>query len=446
MRAAAVRSVVILVASVALAGGSVLAGVAHAADPVTPANRPTPLPGLVNGEVPPTRLARLSSTCVAAREAAPSLMRLFTMARQANVALGAEECYRTLADQVRYAQQAQQPGANPACVARISHGPDGRPVGNSFHGWGKAADLTDAAGSLTFGSRGFAFMSAAAASVGWNHPAFARPGTACPEPWHWEWVGDGGALGRDTKRGDAVALLPARKDRGYAVVTGLGAVSPHGRFTARGSAAGIPIAWVVVGAGSRPQRDGYWMVGADGGVFTFGRAGFHGSLGGVRLIEPVVGMAPTPTGRGYWLTAWDGGVFAFGDARFAGSMGGRRLVSPVVAMAATPSGRGYWLVASDGGVFAFGDARFAGSMGGRRLVSPVVGMAATPSGRGYWLVASDGGVFAFGDARFHGSLAPLRPSSPVVGIVARHGGDGYWMPLADGSVAAFGRARHFGNG
>jgi len=359
----------------------------------------------VNGEVPHTRLVRVGPNCVAAREAAPSLMRIFTMARQANVALGAEECYRTLADQVRYATQAQQPGNNPACVARISRGPDGRPVGNSFHGWGKATDLTEAGGSLTFASGGYAFMKRVAGSVGWNHPAFAEPGgSACPEPWHWEWVGDGGALRAGGLRGDAVALLPARRDRGYATVTGLGALSTHGEFVARGSAAGTPLAWVVVGAAPTPRRDGYWMVGADGGVFTFGRARFRGSLGGVRLVEPVNGIASTRRGNGYWLVAWDGGVFSFGDARFFGSMGGRR------------------------------------------LVSPVVGMAATPTGKGYWLVASDGGVFSFGDARFHGSLAPLRPQSPAVAIVPTLAGRGYWIELADASVGALGDARHFGNG
>jgi hypothetical protein len=422
-------------------------GGAAAADPVVAANRPTPLPGAVNGEVPPGRLVRVGPGCVAAREAAPSLARVFAMARQANVALGAEECYRTLADQVRYATQAQQPGNNPACVASISRGPDGRPVGNSFHGWGKAVDLTEGGASLTFGSRGFGFMQQVAASVGWNHPAFARPGgSACPEPWHWEWVGDGGRLGLDHKRGDTVALVPAPRDRGYATVTGLGALRARGRFADRGSARRTPISWVVVGAAPTPRRTGYWMVAADGGVFSYGRARFHGSLGNLRLVEPVVGMAATPTGRGYHLVAWDGGVFAFGDARFSGSMGGRRLVSPVVGIAPTRSGRGYWLVASDGGVFAFGDARFRGSMGGRRLVSPVVGMAATRSGRGYWLVASDGGVFTFGDARFHGSLGANRPASPAVSITATRTGRGYWIGLADGTVAAFGDARHFGDG
>src|SRR5258708_24930979 len=90
---------------------------AGAGSPITPANRPTPLPNAVNGEVAPSRLVNVGPNCIAAREAAPSLMRIFTMARQAQVALGAEECYRTLANEVKFANQANQPGNNPACVS-----------------------------------------------------------------------------------------------------------------------------------------------------------------------------------------------------------------------------------------------------------------------------------------------------------------------------------------
>ena len=43
---------------------------AGAASPITPANRPTPLPNAVNGEVPPSRLVNVIPNCIAAREAA----------------------------------------------------------------------------------------------------------------------------------------------------------------------------------------------------------------------------------------------------------------------------------------------------------------------------------------------------------------------------------------
>src|SRR6478736_2891806 len=238
---------------------------AGAVSPITPANRPLPLPNAVNGEVPRSRLVNVAPGCVAAREAAPSLMRIFTMARQAQIALGAEECYRTLADEVKYANQANQPGNNPACVASVSRAPNGAPIGNSYHGWGKAVDLTDGVNSLRFSSPGYGFMKYWAGSVGWNHPAFAEPGgSTCPEPWHWEWVGDGGTLGATRKRGDVVALLPSANDQGYATVTGLGGLRPHGNFVNRGSAANIPLLWVMIGATTTRNRGGYWMVAADG--------------------------------------------------------------------------------------------------------------------------------------------------------------------------------------
>jgi hypothetical protein len=439
------KRLVVLFALVAVLG--IDAVPAGAVSPITPANRPLPLVNAVNGEVPLSRLVNVAPNCIAAREAASSLMRIFTMARQAQVALGADECYRTLANEVKFANQANQPGNNPACVASVGQSSSGRPVGRSMHGWGKAVDLTDFGASLTFQSGGYAFMKQVAGSVGWNHPAFAEPGgSTCPEPWHWEWVGDGGTLHATPKRGDAVALLPSANDRGYATVTGLGALGIHGNFVNRGSASHIQLQWVMVGATTTRNRSGYWMVAADGGVFSFGNARFHGSLGGKHLNSPVNGMAPTRSGNGYWLVAWDGGIFTFGDARFFGSTGAMHLNRPVVAMAPTPSGKGYWLVASDGGIFTFGDARFFGSTGSLRLVAPIVGMAPTPTGRGYWLVASDGGVFTFGDAHFYGSLGGQALPAPVIGLVPTKTGKGYWLELADASIVTRGDARHFGNG
>ena len=409
--------------------------------PINPNNRPTPLANAINGVVPASRLVNVAANCVAAREAGPSLARIFAMAREVNIALGAEQCYRPLSDQVDFANQANQPGNNPACVATVGTTPSGTPVGHSYHGWGKAVDLTDAGNSLTFASPGYAFMKQVAGSLGWNHPAFAEPGgSSCPEPWHWEWVGDGGNLGASPRRGDAVALLPSPDDGGYATIDGLGGVTAHGNFVNRGSAMSIPIAWVMVGAAGTRDRKGYWMVGADGGVFSFGDAHFHGSTGGIPLAQPVNALTPTRSGKGYWLLAWDGGVFSFGDARFFGSTGAMHLNSPVDGMATTPSENGYWLVASDGGIFSFGDAHFYGSTGNIHLNSPVVSIAASKTGKGYWMVASDGGVFTFGDATFFGSLAPFHVPSPTIGIVPTKTGRGYWLETADGSVYAFGDA------
>src|SRR4051812_46338974 len=369
---------------------------AHAISPINPNNRPSPVPGQLNGVLPAPLLVKVAPHCRALRAAGPSLGRLFALARESRIPLGANECYRTLASEVDNAIRANQPGNNPACVATVGQTSSGKPVGHSYHGWGEAVDLTGASDTLTFADPGYAFMKRTAPSLGWNHPAFAEPGgSTCPEPWHWEWVGDGGQLHLSRVIGDAVALLPSPDDKGYAVVDGLGGIHPHGNFVTRGSAAATRISWVMVGAAGTNNRHGYWMVGADGGVFTYGNARFYGSTGAKHLTQPVNGITPTRSGKGYYLLAWDGGVFSFGDAHFYGSTGAMHLNRPVNGMARTPNGKGYWLVASDGGIFSFGNAHFYGSTGNIHLNSPVIGMTPTKSGKGYWMVASDGGVFTF---------------------------------------------------
>ncbi len=420
------------------------AGVA-AANPaaISPSNTPTPIPGAVNGLLPPTDLIQVAPGCLAARAAASSLGLLLRTAREKGVVLGTEQCYRTLAQQIGVQQEWTNLG-NSACAAPVASGPGG-PVGTSMHGWGKAADFSDARGTVAFGSPGYQFLKANAGPLGWNHPGWAEPGgSACPEAWHWEWVGDGGTLGAPPVRADVVGLLPSTDGAGYSTVTGLGALNNRGDAAPQGDASALPLNWLVVGGARGPA--GYWLVAADGGVFSFGDAAFYGSTGALRLNAPVVGMAATPDGRGYWLVAADGGVFTFGDAAFYGSTGALRLNAPVVGMAATPDGRGYWLVAADGGVFSFGDAAFYGSTGALRLNAPVVGMAATPDGRGYWLVGSDGGVFTFGDAGFHGSMGGRPLNAPVVGMAATPDGRGYWLVGADGGVFTFGSAGFYGAG
>ena len=378
---------------------------AGAVEAVTPSNRPTPIEGRTNGRLPASDLVMVVPGCAVARDAAPSLHRLFALAWASNVALTARDCYRPLTEQVSVARSWTARG-NSACAARVVTTPSGQPVGTSMHGWGKAVDFGDGGVTMRFGSRGYRFLKSSAAALGWNHPGWAEPGgSACPEAWHWEWVGDGGSLGATPVRADVVALLPAPDDAGYAVVTGLGAVRHLGSSTDRGSigSTGVPLSWVVVTAAATPSGGGYWLVSADGGVFTFGDAAFVGSTGDRRLNAPIVAMAATPSGNGYWLVAGDGGVFTFGDATFEGSAGGLDISAPIVAIGPSAGGRGYRMVASDGGVFTFGDATFEGSAGGLDLRAPVVAMAQTSTGRGYWLVGADGGVFTYGDARFFGA-------------------------------------------
>jgi hypothetical protein len=411
---------------------------AFATSPIQPGNRPTPIVGQQNGLVASGALVTVEGDCRLARAAAGSFVHLLAAARGAGIDLGTDSCYRPLADQIATRSDACGKG-NCACAATIS---GTATVGTSYHGWGKAVDLTVDGHSLTDPfSPAEQWLNTHAGAYGWNHPAFARLGTPCPEAWHWEWVGDGGALRASPLEADVMGGAGGPTGS-LATVTGTGSTTWLAGPLAQTPTVPqplAPLAWVIVGDAITPTGRGLWRVAADGGIFSSGDATFYGSTGAIHLNQPIVGMAPGPQGRGYWLVASDGGIFSFGSAGFHGSTGAIHLNRPVVGMAATPGGRGYWLVASDGGIFSFGDAGFHGSTGGLHLNSPIVGMAPTHDGRGYWLVAADGGVFSFGDARFHGS-AVATSTTPVVGMVATATGGGYFVIRADGSVDPFGDA------
>lgn len=59
--------------------------------------------------------------------------------------------------------------------------------GTSRHGLGVAVDL--GCGAERFGSSTYRWLKSNAGRFGWVHPAWAEPGGALPEPWHWEYVG-----------------------------------------------------------------------------------------------------------------------------------------------------------------------------------------------------------------------------------------------------------------
>jgi hypothetical protein len=422
--------------------------VAAFVSPIRLDNRPTPVAGDTNGEMPARDLVGVGPNCVASRAAAPSLGLLFATAREKGVVLGTRECYRPLSGQVAVKRSVTAAG-NSACAAPVVTSPSGPPKGTSMHGWGKAADFTDADGSVAFGSPGDRFLNAEAERFGWNHPGWARPGgSACPEAWHWEWVGDGGILHDSPIRADVVALLASSDGRGYSTVTGLGAMTHHGDAPDPGSAERSTLAWLVVGGARTPDGHGYWLVGSDGTVLSFGTAGSFGSVGSGPPANPIVGMAATPDGRGYWLVGSDGRISGFGDAGAFGSpaASGQSLRRPVVGMAAGPGGHGYWVVSADGGVFSYGDAGFYGAASGRSLPAPVVAMAGTPDGRGYWLAGADGSVYAFGDAATLGSAAGRALAEPVVAIAPTPSGRGYWLGSADGGVFTYGDAAYYGAG
>src|SRR5262245_39660605 len=235
----------VAVLAMATAVGVRLPAAAQAQSPINPDNRPTPVAGYTNGELPSSLLVRINSDCVSLRQAAPSLALLLRTAQSKGVELGTSECYRPLSGQIAAADKWTSLG-NSACAATVSTSPTGQPVGNSYHGWGKATDFAWNDG-LRFQSPSYRFLKAEAGRLGWNHPAFAEPGgSACPEPWHWEWVGDGGRFGADPIRADVVGLLASASGQGYSTLTALGALRHHGDAVDAGSAASIPINWLVV--------------------------------------------------------------------------------------------------------------------------------------------------------------------------------------------------------
>ena len=408
---------------------------------ITPTNRPNPIPGAINGVLTPNLLLTVDANCDAYVPAASSLERLLISAREAGISLGFNRCYRPLA-----IQNADRAGActsgNCACAAS-----GGTPTtgGTSMHGWGEAADFKDATGSVdTFTSASYAWLVNQAARFGWNHPGWTLPGNACPEPWHWEWVGDGGRQGGAPIKADVATLVPTGKSQGYRLVTGLGDATAFGQAgTGTTPGSGLGLSRVIVAGAPSPGGDGYWLVSAGGSVYSFGSAGFYGSAppASPGASPDVAGIAATPSGKGYWLVSTSGQVFNFGDAPALSGPGPANRY--VVGAAATPSGKGLWLASSDGRVTALGDARSFPTPAVNPAVDPVVGIASMPGSAGYWLATANGVIEAAGAAPALGSITPA-PGEPVVSISPTASGRGCWLVTAEGKVYTFGDAGYFG--
>ena len=162
----------------ALAITSCQTGYSSARSPINAANRPTTIAGYANGQLPSSQLYVYNGNCTLYRPTVGSFSAMIAAAHQDGVNLQAAECYRDYAGQVYWRTWWCQHGicANAATP------------GYSNHGWGKAVDLRDQYGSLTWGSPGYKWMVAHAGAYGWNHPGGVN------EAWHWEWVGDGGTM------------------------------------------------------------------------------------------------------------------------------------------------------------------------------------------------------------------------------------------------------------
>jgi hypothetical protein len=153
-------------------------------NPIHPDNRPSPIVGASNGSLNDAELRQVAPTCVAYWRAAPSLISMLAAARRDGIRLVPAECYRDYAGQVEMRNHWCSQGACEMAAV----------PGTSNHGWGKAVDFGDQSGSLTFDSAAYAWLKGHAGWFGWNHPGVMEPGGSVPEPWHWEWVGDGGRM------------------------------------------------------------------------------------------------------------------------------------------------------------------------------------------------------------------------------------------------------------
>lgn len=157
---------------------------AQTPNPIHPDNRASSVPGHTNGALPEALLRYASPDCLIYAPAAPSLITMMADARKDGIILTPSDCYRDYAGQVAMREYWCSQGA--CHMAAVP--------GTSNHGWAKAADLRDQDGGLTFTSRGYLWLKANAHRYGWNHPGVMEPNGPVPEPWHWEWVGDGGTM------------------------------------------------------------------------------------------------------------------------------------------------------------------------------------------------------------------------------------------------------------
>ena len=157
----------LLVGALAISGCTAQA--VSLASPINPANHPTPVAGYYNGELPASQLYVVNSSCSLYRPAVGSYEAMIAAAWHDGVMLAPAQCYRDYAGQVY--QRNYWCGRGLCSNAAIP--------GYSNHGWGKAVDLRDANGSLTWSSVGYNWMVAHAGEYGWNHPG------GLDEAWHW---------------------------------------------------------------------------------------------------------------------------------------------------------------------------------------------------------------------------------------------------------------------
>jgi hypothetical protein len=158
--------------------------VGAACEQMHPDNRAAPVPGVTNGALPLSYLASTGKGCVVFDEAIESLRQMIAQAAKDGVSLRPASCYRDYAGQVAARQSWCDRGA--CHMAAVP--------GTSNHGWGKAIDFSDQTGSLDWDSPGYIWLKTWGWHFGWMHPTVMEPDGPVPEPWHFEWIGDGGKM------------------------------------------------------------------------------------------------------------------------------------------------------------------------------------------------------------------------------------------------------------
>jgi hypothetical protein len=147
-------------------------------------NRAQPIFGARNGAIQSGWLTPVRSGCAVYWEAAVSVNAMIAQAAKDGVTLTPSSCYRDYAGQVA-AREAW-------CALDACH--MAAEPGTSNHGWGKAIDWSEGNQPMTYESPGYQWMVTWASYYGWLHPKVMLEEGPVPEPWHWEWVGDGGKM------------------------------------------------------------------------------------------------------------------------------------------------------------------------------------------------------------------------------------------------------------
>ncbi len=143
-----------------------------------------------NGRLPDSALYTVSPECRVANDIATQFTVMLAHANAQGIALAPEKdaylppgvvppektaCYRSYDMQVWWRNWYCFIGqCNLAAVP-----------GTSKHGWGRAVDLQDQFGQMTFSSPGYHWLVANAANYGFYQPPNSQQGGGSPEAWHW---------------------------------------------------------------------------------------------------------------------------------------------------------------------------------------------------------------------------------------------------------------------